>query len=65
MNILTRSLHSIFDLLFPRDIRVSVFDSLPKTELERCAQQIFFMMRVSVWLHFPTKSHSYVMQYRR
>jgi len=42
MDILKRSLRSFFDVLFPRDIRVSVFDSLPKVELERCAQQTFF-----------------------
>ena len=39
---LKESVYALFDLLFPRDIRVSVFDSLPRIDIERCARQMYF-----------------------
>lgn len=37
MDIFQKSLVSFFNVLFPRDIQVSIFDSLPKNKLEQCA----------------------------
>lgn len=41
MNMIQKSVRVFFDFLFPRDIRVSVFDTLPRRDIERCARQLY------------------------
>lgn len=39
MNMVWKSLTTFFDILFPRDIRISVFDTLELEKLEQCTLQ--------------------------